>query len=39
MEESVLYCNAAHYRLGAVGNAGERWESRQNTDTLFKTKK
>lgn len=36
MEGSVIYANTAHYHLGAHGNAGQRWESHQNTKTIFR---
>ena len=34
-EESAIYSNIEHYHLGARGNAGERWESHQKTQTIF----
>ena len=34
-DDGVIYSNMEHYRLGAMGNAGQRWESRQKTSTLF----
>lgn len=35
--ESGIYANTAHYRGGAMGNAGQRWESYQQTRTLLRT--
>lgn len=32
-----IYGNIQHQRLGAMGGAGERWESYWKTETLFRT--
>ena len=35
--ESEIYANIAHHRAGAMGNAGERWQSYWQTRTLIRT--
>ena len=36
-EEESIYANTAHSHGGAMGNAGQRWESYQQNRTLLRT--
>ena len=36
-DEETVYGNIQHQQLGAMGNAGERWESYWKTNTLLRT--
>ena len=33
----IIYGNLQHQKVGAMGNAGRRWESYWQTQTLFRT--
>jgi hypothetical protein len=37
-ESSGMYANFAHHRAGAMGNAGERWQSYWENKTLIRTR-
>ena len=36
-DDETVYGNIKHQQLGAMGNAGERWESYWHTNTLLRT--
>lgn len=36
-DDETIYGNIQHQRLGAMGNAGERWESYWKTETILRT--
>ena len=36
-ENESIYANTAHHHGGAMGNAGQRWESYQQNRTLLRT--